>query len=367
MNQYKFFLLITIAFLSCDRTQDPDGNPSNTTEDIYFPSTNSDEWATTELDSLGWNEENVDDLYDYLEENGTRGFIVLKDGKIVMEEYWGKTILGVGDFNSGSQWYWASAGKTITASVVGIAQDEGLLDITEPSSTYLGEGWTSMEAEKEQLITVRDQLTMTTGVDYENVEVDCTDPECLIYKADAGTQWYYHNATYTLLDGVIEGASGKTLNEYTEEKLGSVIGMNGEFTKVGNNNVYWSTIREMARFGLLIMNEGKWDETEVIADKEYFNEMVNTSQDLNPAYGYLWWLNGKTSIIYPSFPTSVNVELTPQAPDEIFSAMGKNGQFLGVYPSENIVVIRMGEAPDESSVPIVFYDEIWGKLMDVIE
>lgn len=367
MKTYFILLLASVIFFSCDRNNDPDGEPSEVVDEIYFPPTNGDEWETQEMDSLGWNSENVDELYDFLEENNTRAFIVLKDGKIIMEEYWGQTILGVGTFDETSQWYWASAGKTITSSLVGIAQEEGALDITDPSSVYLGEGWTSMSTEQENQITVRDQLTMTTGVDYTMGNTDCTDPECLTYLADPGTQWFYHNATYTLLDGVIEGATGSTLQAYTDDKIGSVIGMDGEWIVLGSNNVYWSNAREMARFGLLIMNEGKWADTEVIADKTYYEQMVNTSQELNPAYGYLWWLNGKSSIVYPTLPQSFNVELAPQAPDELFAALGKNGQIVDIYPSENIVVIRMGEAPDESLVPTEFHDDMWGLIMDIIE
>ena len=142
--------------------------------------------------------------------------------------------------------------------------------------------------------------------------------------------------------------------------------MNGEWINLNINNVYWSTARDMARFGLLIMNEGKWVDEQVIPS-DYYNEMVNTSQDLNPAYGYLWWLNGKSSIVLPDLPTSFEGALASQAPSEIFAGLGKNGQFVDIYPSENIVVIRMGEAPEESLVPTSFHNDMWGLIMDVIE
>ncbi len=366
MNKLIFFFAAILLFASCMEPDSVEPQELVETEDIYFPGINNDEWETLEMDTLGWRTEHVNDLYNFLEENNTRAFIVLKDGKIVMEEYWGQTILGIGDFNAGSQWYWASAGKTITSSLVGIAQDDGLLDITDPSSMYLGEGWTSMSTEQENQITIRDQLTMSTGVDYEILNTGCTDPECLTYRADPGTQWFYHNATYTLLDGVIKNATGSDLNEYTDEKFQSTIGMNGEWINLNINNVYWSTARDMARFGLLIMNEGKWVDEQVIPS-DYYNEMVNTSQDLNPAYGYLWWLNGKSSIVLPDLPTSFEGALASQAPSEIFAGLGKNGQFVDIYPSENIVVIRMGEAPEESLVPTSFHNDMWGLIMDVIE
>ena len=94
--------------------------------------------------------------------------------------------------------------------------------------------------------------------------------------------------------------------------------------------------------------------------------MTSTSQDLNPAYGYLWWLNGQSSIVYPGLSTSFNTKLSPRAPDDLYAAIGKNGQIIDVIPSENMVVIRMGEAPDSSLVPTDFHNEMWGYLMETM-
>ena len=47
-------------------------------------------------------------------------------------------------------------------------------------------------------------------------------------------------------------------------------------------------------------------------------------------------------------------------------AAGKNGQFIDIIPSKNMVVVRMGEAPDDSLVPAIFHNEMWGKIMMVL-
>jgi CubicO group peptidase (beta-lactamase class C family) len=207
---------------------------------------------------------------------------------------------------------------------------------------------------------------MTTGLEYNVSDLDCTLPSCLTYKSDAGQQWFYHNAPYTLLEKVVENTTGIDYNEYTDQKIESVIGMRGQWVSQGYNNVYWSTARDMARFGLLVLNKGKWNQTNVLSDENYYSQMVNTSQNLNPSYGYLWWLNGKESIIFPSLPNSFNTSLSENAPNDLFAGMGKNGQFVEIIPSKNFVVIRMGEAPDGSLVPISFHNEMWGKIKLVI-
>ena len=334
-------------------------------EEKYFPPINTTDWATISPEELNWNETKLQELYSYLEDNGTRAFMIIKDGKIASEKYWGKNIDNTVDFDQATNWYWASAAKTLTASLVGIAQEQGHLDINNKTSDYLGTGWTSMPVEKENLITIKNQLCMTTGLDYSVAELDCTDIECLEYGFDAGEQWYYHNAPYTLLDQVMMNATSENYNDYTSKNLTSKIGMSGLWIKLGYLNLFWSTARDAARFGLLMLNEGQWDNQKIISDGSYFKNMINSSQEINPSYGYLWWLNGKSEIIFPGVASSINTSLAPNAPADMYCALGKNGQFIDIVPSMNLVVIRMGTAPDGSLVPIVFHDEMWKKLMEV--
>ena len=367
MNKIKsvaslLFLLIIASSCSSDDIS----SPSEPVNELYFPPINSSEWATVSPNEINWNTDDLNDLYNYLEENDSRAFIVLKDGKIALEKYWGTTITGNSPFTESSTWYWASANKTIVSFLIGIAEQQGDLSIEEPSSFYLGESWTSMEAEKEDQITIRHHLSMSTGLDYEVADLNCTIPSCLQYKADAGTQWYYHNAPYLLLKDILTVATGTDYKTYTKEQLADKIGMNGDW--VGNTieSVYWSSARDMARFGLLNLNNGKWDDEEILST-DYFEEMINTSQSMNQSYGYLWWLNGKNSIMYPGINTTFNQEFASSAPDDLFAGAGKNGQFVDIIPSMNLVVVRMGEAPDNSLVPIEFHNEFWERLMNVIE
>ncbi len=358
-------LLIILALIGCKKKDKIVEHTINESE-IYFPEIGSDEWETTTLENLNWNESAIDDLNDFLSQNGTRGFILLKNGKIVIEKFWGNNVQNNAPFTKDSNWYWASAGKTLTAILVGLAQEQNLLDIDNKTSDYLGNSWSSLSLEKENLVTLRHQLTMTTGLDYGVDNPDCTEPECLQYKSDAGSQWYYHNAPYTLLEKVVSNASGLSYNEFTNQNIEAPIGMEGTWLPLGDNNLYWSTPRDAARFGLLLLNHGKWLENEVISDLNYFESLTNSSQSLNPSYGFLTWLNGKSSLILPGLPNSFNLSLSKNAPDDLFAAIGKNGQFIDVVPSRGIVVIRMGEAPEDSLVPTVFHDDMWAKINAVI-
>jgi hypothetical protein len=68
----------------------------------------------------------------------------------------------------------------------------------------------------------------------------------------------------------------------------------------------------------------------------------------------------KSQIVFPS-------QLAPNAPPDMFAAMGKNGQLINIAPAARLVIVRMGDAPDNNLVPFAFQDEMWAKLRDVIQ
>lgn len=319
---------------------------------LYFPPIDSDEWETLSSSDLGWCESSINNLYTFLDDNDTKAFIVLQDGKIVLEQYFD-------NHTQSTPWYWASAGKSLTAFLIGLAQQDGMLTINNPTSDYLGQGWTSCTPEQEAQITVRHQLTMTTGLDDEIDNVNCTEPSCLIYRTDSGARWAYHNAPYTLLTSVLENATGTALNTYVYQQLRNTTGITGAYISQEDNQVFFSNARNMARYGLLILNNGNWDGMSILQDSDYFNSMVNTSQNLNESYGYLWWLNGKSSYMLPQTQFVFNDEITPNAPSDMIAALGKNGQIINVIPSENMVWIRMGNAPENSLIANILNNQIW--------
>lgn len=355
MHRLTLCFLICFLSIACKKSSTPVVDNS-----MYFPPLSGTEWAAQDPRPLGWNMTELDGLYQYLASKNTKAFIILKNGRIAVEYYFGT-------FRADSNWYWASAGKTLTAMLVGIAQQESLLNINNRSSQYLGTGWTSLPLAKENLITVRHQLTMTSGLDDGVPNNDCTLPSCLQYKSDAGSRWSYHNAPYTLLERVVENATGLSYNNYFQQKIRNRIGMNGLWIRTGDNNVYYSNPRSMARYGLLLLNRGKWNGTAILNDETYFNNMTTTSQSLNLSYGYLTWLNGKGSHMLPQTQFVFNGAMTPNAPADMYAALGKDDQKIYVVPSQQLVVIRMGESAGNVQLAVSSFDnELWGKLKNVI-
>lgn len=358
-------LLIVIPFLSCSSDSETTDNITPTPEAMYFPPSTGDNWETKSITDLGWNQNAVAPLETYLNDKNTKGFIILVNGKIVLERYFN-------GHSATTPWYWASAGKTLTATITGIAQQEGFLNISDKVSDYIGTGWTSIPLEKENLITNRHLLTMTSGLDdafndsNDPALHDCVEPSCLVYKADAGTRWAYDNV-YVKLQDVVAEATNQTWDNYFNNKLKNPIGMTGAWIQSNNNSVYWSTTRSMARFGLLALNKGNWNGTQII-NTNYFNEAVSTSQNINLAYGYLWWLNGKTTYHLPQTQLTFNGSLIPSAPSDMYCALGKDDQKIYVVPSKKMVVIRMGNAADNQTMALSDFDDVlWQKIKALYE
>lgn len=326
----------------------------------YYPPLNPQaQWDTLSAEKLGWCTENIPALYEFLEQSNTKGYLLLYKGRIVLEKYFG-------EFKKDSVWYWASAGKTLTSFLIGKAQEEKKLSIEDPTSKYLGNGWTALPKKEEDAIKIKHQLTMTTGLNDEVPNKDCTDDSCLQYLADPGLRWAYHNAPYTLLEDVLTKATDQTLNAYTQSMLKNKIGMTGLWAKLGYNNVYFSTPRAMARFGLLMLNDGVWNKDSIMKDRDYFRAMITRSQVLNPSYGYLWWLNGQSGYMLPGFQFFFNGNFAKDAPEDVVSGMGKNGQIVSFSKQHDLVMVRMGNSPDSSEfVPNFLMSDIWKLTMDV--
>ena len=341
-----------LLFVLCNCSSNDNDVTEPISEAMYFPPNNLNVWETKTPESLNWNISQIQSLYDYLNQKNTKGFIVLHNGKIVLENY----------FNGHSAtlpWYWASAGKTLTTAVVGIAEQENFINTNNKVSDYIGTGWTSAPLNKENLITCKHLLNMTSGLNDGNG--DGVSPQNLTYLADAGTRWAYHNV-YVKLQDVVASATNQTWENYFNAKLKNPIGMTGAWFQSGNNRVYGSNTRSMARFGLLALNQGNWNGTQIV-NSNYFAVATNTSQNLNLAYGYMWWLNGKNSYRLPQTQFQFNGTLIPNAPSDMYCALGRDDQKIYVVPSKKLVIIRLGDPADSSNFALSNFDnELWSKI-----
>ena len=343
----KNFLLAVICLLAV----------SLTAQVSYYPPVPvTGNWATVNPSDLGWCTDKLDDLYTELETNGTEAFIILKDGKIAVERYYGTS-------SANTNFFWNQAGHPLVAMITGMSRELRGLDITKPTSNYIGT-WTSAPSSKESLITVADQLSMTTGLD--NSDLNCRTPACLTYVADAGTKWALHNGTMDLMDDVITAAfgPGQGLNFQVGARLLPDMGIVPQYF-VGNGG-FFGKAREAARVGLLLLADGRWETKDIIADKDYMKEMKSSSSTDNPSYGYGTWVNGQSGYRTPLTSSLQSGSFNPNAPSDMVSGIGFQGSFIDVVPSRKLVVIRFGSAANVEQVPLGLHRDMWSKLSEVL-
>ena len=336
----KTILLITILFLSFFVKS----------QSLYFPPTTGNVWDSILPSNLNYCQARIDSLYNYLQLKNTKSFILLKDGKRVLEKYFGT-------YKRDSIWYWASASKSLASFITGVAQQKGYININNQVSQYLGTGWTSAPLVKENLITVKHLITMTSGLE-DDPPLPCDNEDtaktCLTYLVDAGTRWAYHTGAYRKVQDVVSNAVGQNYNLITNNWIESKTGMSGTWFQ----QVYYSKARDMARFGILNLNKGIWNTDTLMKDTAYFRAMTNTSQNLNLAYGYLWWLNGKSSLMTPGFQFVFPGTLMSNAPSDMYCALGKNDQKIYVVPSTNMVVVRQGNTAGGFNLAASAFDNV---------
>lgn len=354
MTYRLFSIFIFLGFFSC---QSDDSLPSNTsTEGNYFPPIGTNTWETISPSDLNWNTSKLEEVKSFLIAENTKSFVILVNGRIAVEEYYN-------GHTASATWQWNSAGKTLVTATTGIAQQNSLVDLDRKVSDYIGTGWTSATTQQEDLITVKNLLSMTSGLDDTPQLVIKAN---LTHLADAGTRWAYGNVFQRLMN-VVEDASGVEFEEYFNNELRDKIGMEGFWNSGLVYRIYHSNTRSMARFGLLASQNGNWDGAQII-DEDFFIESKTTSQNINPSYGYLWWLNGKSKYMLPSTQMEFTGQLVPNAPTDIVAAMGKDEQRIYIVPSKELVIIRMGEATvSGGNFALSSFDNVfWEKFSDVI-
>jgi CubicO group peptidase (beta-lactamase class C family) len=264
-------------------------------------------------------------------ETGSDAVIVIQNGKILAEEYYGKPKGAV---------YIASAGKSLTALAIGKLLDEGKIkSLDQPVADFYPE-W--LQGNK-KLVTVRMLLNHTSGIQNvpnASIEIERKFPPVNAIKLAVaaelsdppGKVFSYNNKAVALLGGIIEKASGKRMDAYFEEAFYQPLDIkNFDWIRDedGNPAAYGAFVLEpmdFANFGLLMLDEGQFQGKRILS-RSFIEEAVKPSHSLFSASGLLLWR-------YPKSSTSV-------IDSEKFAQMRKDGineEFLKkIQPLENVV------------------------------
>lgn len=296
-------------------------------------------------------------------------FLVAQHGEVVLERYWHG---GGPDVDQEV----FSVTKSVTSTLVGLAQADGDLSVEEPAATWIP-SWAGTASAS---VTVRNLLANDSGrfwspeSDYGAL-VRAQDRTAyavgLPQEAEPGTVWAYNNAAIQTLDAVLRSATGRTPARLAARRLFGPLGMaHTRMTADGSGrstNVFFgmhSTCRDLARFGTLFAQDGRWQGRRLLPRRWVRAATGGSSQGLNAAYGLLWWVNRKGPVRAPidqddpGLPPGVEGigQLAPGAPQRLFGALGFGGQVVLVDPRSDTVVVRLGGPGDPRSRDYTFRD-----------
>lgn len=359
MRRHSAILLFAAVLGACgDAATEPVNAagpaPDPRSQAMYFPPLATDAWDTVSPVSLGWDTTALDAALTFAGQQKSTGVVILWRGRIAAERYWNGWMPTKDSII-------ASAGKSVTSFLIGQLQEQGRIDIARPVSAYLGSGWSRSPA-SEARVTVRHLLTMSSGLD-----------DSLRFVREPGTFFYYNNPAYYQTFELITRATGQSMNAATSALLWNRIGMRTATWRFNVDTgepgfVMSCSTRDMARFGLLMLNRGRWESSVLLSDAAYLTASQSSAGTTNPSYGYLWWLNGKASYRTPGpyLLPNVSGSLIPSAPSDLVAALGKGDKKIYVIPSLELVVVRHGNEADVSGgnpLAISSFDEqFWQRL-----
>jgi CubicO group peptidase (beta-lactamase class C family) len=266
----------------------------------------------------------------------TRSVIVIYKDKIIAEKY-------ADGFNKNSKILGWSMTKSITGTLFGVLQKQGKIDIMKPAPI---DEWKNDER---AIITINDLLHMNSGLEWEEDYGKISDATKMLFQADDMTKsqidkplvgkpnntWNYSSGTTNLLSGILR-KQFKTHQEYLDfwySALIDKIGMNSmvvETDMAGNfvgSSYSWATTRDWAKFGLLYLHKGNWN-GEQIFDESWAKYVAKPTNGSNGKYGAHFWLNANGDF--------------PDVPRDFYRCSGYQGQMVAIFPSQDLVIVRMG-------------------------
>lgn len=275
----------------------------------------------------------------------TRGVVVVYDGQLVMERY-------ADGFDKNTPQIGWSMTKSMTNAMIGLLVKDGKLDIHAPAPL---KEWQRQD-DPRHAVTLDQMLRMSSGLEWEEEYAGpSTATNMLFKKADMGayaasfpladppdTKWYYSSGTSNIISRIIRHTLNKDdYYEFIRERLLNKIGITSAViepdaagTYVGSSYMY-ATPRDWARFGQLYLNDGVWNGERILPEGWVKYSSTPTPGAPQGEYGAHFWLNAGAK-------GAPEKRWYPDAPTDVFSMNGYDGQRVFIIPSKRAVIVRMG-------------------------
>ncbi|HET9640968.1 MAG TPA: serine hydrolase [Allosphingosinicella sp.] len=272
------------------------------------------------------------------EKTRTTAVVVVQRGKIVIERY----AEGFGVHTSQRTW---SVAKSLAGTIIGAAVHKGLVDPAAPAPVP---EWQT-PGDPRSKITLDQLMRMASGLhsasagnrtDAVYFGGTAVTEETVAWPLEVppGSRFRYANNDILLAVHALGSEAGdQTYDRFPNALLFSQIDMDDTIAEVdwkGNfilSSQVWSTARDLARFGILYLNDGMWLNQRILPEgwRDYVTRPSGPQPEGEFGYGATFWLINKS----------------PGVPADTFAAFGNRGQYVVIVPSRRIVIVRRGEDP----------------------
>ena len=290
-------------------------------------------------------------LSDFNKKTGTIAYVIIKNDSIWFENYYD-------GFDENSKTNSFSMAKSYVSGLLGKAISNGYIkSLDQPVGDFFAEFSEGLAAQ----MTVGDLSSMASGTNWDEKYYSPLSITTRAYFDDdlekvilglkvvnePGKSYKYASGDTQLLAMVIEKATGKKLYDYLTESFWKPLG--------SENQTLWqvdskendlvkaycciaSNAKDFARFGKLYKDHGKWNGKQVL-DSAFIAKSLTPRFPESPHYGYGWWLQKRED-------------------KSFFMMRGHLGQYVIVEPTDNVIIVRLGDekSPDASSQ--IFSDDI---------
>lgn len=250
--------------------------------------------------------------------------------------------------------------KSVLATLYGIQAYQGNLNLDDEVA------WDAWKGDSRSAITYNDLLRMQSGLAWDEDYGGISDVTRMLFLSEdmtsvqpareaiaaPGEIWNYSSGTSNFLSGLLRRAfdSDQEYLDFPYRELIDRIGMNSMLIETdlsGNfvgSSYAWASTRDWARFGQLYLRKGNWAGQQLF-DPAWVDYVTRPTAHSNDGYGAHFWLNAGGRY--------------PDAPKDLYSANGYQGQFVFIIPSKDLVVVRTGLAES----PEFDVNAFLGKLM----
>ena len=337
---------VLIAFLASCAPSFPTPSPP-----AYWP---TDGWRSTTPEEQGMDSEKLAQMVEHIrtEKLDLHSLLIVRNGYLVSELY-------IYPY-SAEQAHWVfSVTKSVIGTLVGIAIQQGYLkDVHQTLFSLLPDQEAENLDEEKKAITLEDLLTMTSGLDCnENpapgeafMQASTNWVQFMLDQpvvAQPGTKFNYCTSAVQLLSAVLQNATGMSARQFANQNLFAPLGIEPALEARWPSDPQGVTIggyglaltpSEMAKLGYLFLNQGQWDGNTVVpADWVAASTTSHVNRGDKEGYGYLWWID-------------------PQG--KYYAALGRGGQHIFVYPTENLMVVFTAALPYTNDADLIPLQEL---------